>query len=208
MRFRSAAALAFLALLVGTQPAHAKLSTNASGQWQYIVLGPQFGQYAGYHALVVNFAPTTVAGPWARNIAIFDSQSLGGATIKDVLVNGQSAGWHSSYGGGCLTNSIGGSPLCLPSSQVAVVTGSNLASSFIVVLDRPIGGGSGPKGWNVQWNGNTNPGTNGNNSGFTTTAVVGPPPVVTPEPVTMTLLATGLTGVGGLGLRRRKKNAA
>ncbi|MEP6573894.1 MAG: PEP-CTERM sorting domain-containing protein [Gemmatimonadota bacterium] len=207
MRFRTLSAFAFMGLLAGVQPAQAKLTTNASGQWQYIVLGPQFGQYAGYHALVVNFAPTTVAGPWARNIAIFDSQSLGGATIKDVLVNGQSTGWHTSYAGGCLASALGGPSMCLPSSQVAVVTGSNLASSFIVVLDRPIGGKGAPTGWNVQWDGNNTP-TPGTNGGFTTTAVVGPPPVVTPEPVTMTLLATGLTGVGGMGLRRRRKNAA
>jgi hypothetical protein len=32
-----------------------------------------------------------------------------------------------------------------------------------------------------------------------------PPPTVTPEPVTMTLLATGLAGVGGVGFFRRRK---
>jgi len=35
-----------------------------------------------------------------------------------------------------------------------------------------------------------------------------PPPVsVTPEPVTMTLLATGLAGMGAMGIRRRKPKA-
>jgi len=54
-------------------------------------------------------------------------------------------------------------------------------------------------------------GGSGGSSGGTgsTPNIGGPPPPVsnTPEPVTMTLLASGLAALGGVGLRRKKKGS-
>ena len=43
------------------------------------------------------------------------------------------------------------------------------------------------------------------NSGFS--ELCGPPTTVVPEPITMTLMATGLAGMGGVGALRRRKKA-
>ncbi|MBK8005772.1 MAG: PEP-CTERM sorting domain-containing protein [Gemmatimonadetes bacterium] len=63
------------------------------------------------------------------------------------------------------------------------------------------GGNNGPGGNQGGNGGTTPPGGPGGNIG----GPGEPPPVVTPEPVTMTLLATGLAGMGGVGAFRRRK---
>lgn len=65
-----------------------------------------------------------------------------------------------------------------------------------------------------QWGATGNQGGGSGNTGLPGGPVVyigtpSEPPVVTPEPVTMTLLATGLAGMGGASaLRRRKQQVA
>ena len=58
-----------------------------------------------------------------------------------------------------------------------------------------------------QWGSSGNQGGTGGNTGGPVVFIGTPsePPVVTPEPVTMTLLATGLAGMGGVGAFRRRK---
>lgn len=58
-----------------------------------------------------------------------------------------------------------------------------------------------------QWGISGNQGGTGGNTGGPVVFIGTPsePPVVTPEPVTMTLLATGLAGMGGVGAFRRRK---
>ena len=202
MHYPRVLVVAGLALAVQAAPASAGLTTNASGQWQYVTLGAQYGQYAGYSALVVHFAPQHISSSLARNIAIFDNQSLGGARIQDVLVNGQSSGWYGSIDQGCRANPYGGADVCLPGGQAVVMTGSSYATSFVVVFDRNLANPHGLNPVAISWDGSTDPEAMAG-GGFQVSRVG--PPVVTPEPLSMTLLATGLAGVGGASWRRRRK---
>jgi hypothetical protein len=73
------------------------------------------------------------------------------------------------------------------------VLGTN--GAYVVILNKPINPGA---IWTVSLGGNTYQ-TKG-------TGLYAVSTTVTPEPVSMTLVATGLTGIGFAGMRKRKKN--
>jgi hypothetical protein len=192
MRVNSLFGLLAGAALLGVVPgeAAADLRTNASGRWQYVsALGAEYGRLAGQPAMLLQSGSTLA--------------SLVGAPSLLPASKGEDEDNDDEKGG------------FLSSAYVIVLAGvgggAYLASELIG------GGGSGGVG-----DPNSPPTSGGPNTPTTPTTPTDPtggtggpsaspgpttPETTTPEPVTMTLLATGLAGLGGAQFRRRRKSS-
>jgi hypothetical protein len=188
MRVNSLFGLLAGVALLGAVPgeAAADLRTNASGRWQYVsALGAEYGRLVGQPAMLLQSGSTLA--------------SLLGA--PSVLAASKGEDEDDDEKGGFLS-----------SAYVIVLAGvgggAYLASELIG------GGNSGGVG-----DPNSPPASGGPTTPTTPTTPTDPtggpsaspgptsPETTTPEPVTMTLLATGLAGLGGAQFRRRRKSS-
>ena len=177
--------LAGAALLAATPgDAAADLRTNASGRWQYVsALGSEYGQLMGQPALLLQSgsALATLAG--APSLLLRSNGEDEDEDAKGGVLN-------SAYV--ILLAGVGG--------------GAYLASELIGDDDDGTTGATTPPtsgGPTTPTNFPTDP-TDGGPS--TSPGPTSTPETTTPEPVTMTLLATGLAGLGGAQIRRRRKS--
>ncbi len=177
------------AALLGVVPgeAAADLRTNASGRWQYVsALGAEYGRLMGQPAMLLQSGSTLA--------------SLVGAPSVVTPSRGEDENDEDEMGG------------FLSSAYVIVlagVGGGAYLASELIGGDNPgaVGDPNSPA-TSGDPTGPTNPTGTTNPTGGPSSSP-GPasptPETTTPEPVTMTLLATGLAGLGGAQLRRRRK---
>lgn len=126
------------------------------------------------------------------SMRIIVSTTLLLVTTATVVSAGTRPGAGFGGGSGCYAGGFG---TC--SSALSTADGLGALSSLL----NSRGGRGGTGGFGIHHWGNSQRGGPG-----TTIGGPGEPPTtVVPEPVTMTLLATGLAGVGGIGAARRRR---
>ena len=174
------AGLAVLAAFPGD--AAADLRTNASGRWQYVsALGTEFGRLAGHPALLLQSGSTFAS--------LAGAPAILGSGRDDEEDDDEQGSWLSSTYVVVLAG-VGG--------------GAYLASELLGGDD----GATGSPTPTPTSGGPTSPPITNNPTGDPVTSPApSTPETTTPEPVTMTLLATGLAGLGGAQYRRRRKSS-
>jgi len=126
---------------------------------------------------------------------LFQPSTLGDLkepTLVEVTIDGSTVEWNVSSGGGDggfqVTWDAGGKA----GGDHRLVTGET--ATIVITFDGFVGSGYELAQWSAHMQGL---GVDGEDSDWTTDVV--------PEPISMVLLATGLAGLGGVGLRRRRR---